>query len=256
MDSPDSPARFTWAGEKKDNLGRPFRFGLIDVQLDHYWLVIRAWGSFSQSRLVYTARCLSPSEIQMHLDRCLVPRERTFIDTRYEPQRVRRIAGHMRWNTMMGDKEMKDYLHEDGIRRIYDKPKVYDTFTGTEMQSGTQPTGYVIEFLFSKNSALNRLALLRDPASLAPDKSLLWTAAADTPDFYWKQTNAHYRKWVTQKDGSLRHEWHGQKDDHTDDCEAQGVVAASMAQLTGAESLEPAASAPPANAGELALAAT
>lgn len=229
---------FAWPIEKKDNLGRPFRFGLIDVQLDHYWLVIRTWGPASQSRLVFTAKCFSPSEIQDLLDKYLVPRERTFADTRYDTQRVRTLCARMKWNAMMGDKEARDYRHADGIRRIYDEPKVYDAYTGTLLQNSEQG-GYVIEFLFSKNAALNRLSLLRDPDARTPDaaRDLLWTAADDAPDWYWQQINAHYPVWKDMPDGSRRKEWHGQKDDHADDCEAMAIVAAAMAGLTGAESL-------------------
>jgi len=226
-----------WANELLDENGKPFRFAKIDAQIDHFWLVIRSWGRFSQSRLRFTARCLSPSEISQHLLAHGVPPERAFIDTRYDTQRVRTIAARMGWRTMMGDRNMRDYQHADGIRRIFDEPKVIDAFTGT-IHQGQNTGGYVVEILFSKNSALNRLHVLRSPESVAPDGTPLWTHADDVPDWYLKQINAHFRKRVDNPDGSHHFVWHGQKDDHADDCEAMGIVIASMANLTGAESLE------------------
>lgn len=228
--------REEWAGEIKDDRALPFRFAKIDVQLDYFVLTIRKWGRFSQSRQHLAALCLSPAEIALHCEREQVPPYRVFFDSRADTQRIRTICARMGWRTMMGDKNMRDYSHEDGIRRIYDKPKPIDALTGTIHQG--QSGGYVIETLFSKNSALNRLAVLRNQDSTAPDGSPLWTAAKDAPDWYFKQINAHYRKRIDNADGSHHFVWHGQKEDHADDCESMGVVAASMAGLTGAETLE------------------
>jgi hypothetical protein len=230
--------REAWAGELKDPRGRPMRFAKVDVQLDYFVLVIRKWGKFSQSRLHFCAKCLSPSEIAQHLAANEVPPERVFFDTRHDTQRIRTICARMGWRTLMGDKAMRDYAHDDGIRRIYDQPKTIDAFTGTVLQ-GQPSGGYVVECIFSKNSALNRLHLLRSPDSLAPDGTPLHTAASDAPDWYFKENNAHWQKRVENPDGSHSSVWMGQKEDHGGDCEAMGVVVASMAELTGAESLGP-----------------
>lgn len=228
--------RDEWSGEIKDAQGRPFRFAHIDVQQDYFVYVSRKWGRFSQSRMQFAAICLSPSEIQQHLTADGVPAERVFFDSRFDSQRIRSICALMGWRTMMGDKAMRDYMHPDGIRRIYDEPKKIDAFTGT-IHEGQHSGGFVWETLFSKNSALNRLALLRSADSKAPDGTPLWTAAADAPDWYFKQINAHFLKLVHKPDGTSYRVWHGHKDDHADDCEAMAMPTASMASLTGAESL-------------------
>lgn len=170
------------------------------------------------------------------------------MDARYNPQAVRKIAAFMGWRTMMGDsnivggKAMKDYAHPDGVRRIFDQPKIIDAMSGLELQA--QSTGScVIETLFSKNSALDRLAILRDADSKAPDGTPLWTAASDAPDWYFAEVNAHYRKRIEEANGGHHSEWHGMKNDHADDCEAMSVVVASALNFTGAESLTPATTA-------------
>lgn len=229
-----------WPGEIKARDGKPFRFATVDVQIDHYYLVIRSWGRFSQSRLWFTARCLSVSEIALHCARADVPPCRTFFDTRFESQRIRTIAARGGYVTLMGDKALRDYTHPDGIKRIYDIPKVIDAFTGTELQSQTESA--CAEILFSKNSALDRLALMRDPEHRHPlDGTPLWTAASDAPEWYFTQVNAHFRKRIEGKDGTYHYAWEGQKDDHAADCEAMQIVAASMSEITIAESLGPAA---------------
>lgn len=225
-----------WEGAIKDADGRLMLIAAVDVQLDYFVLVIRVFGKFSQSRLRFAALCLSPSEIALHCAREGVPPERVVFDVRHDTQKIRTICARMGWRTMMGDKAMKDYAHPDGLRRIYDQSKFIDAFTGTVLQA--QAGSYVVETLFSKNSALNRLATLRDPDSKAPDGSPLWTSAKDAPEWYTKQINAHYRKRVDNADGSHHNVWMGQKEDHGDDDEAMIVVVASALGLTGAESME------------------
>lgn len=235
-----------WPGELRDEKTKEpiARFAQIDVQQDWYRLVIRKWGRWSQSRLHYTARCLSATEIALHLAEAHVPPEHVDCDVRYDKQRVRAMCARMRWNTMMGDGGMKDYAHPDGLRRIFDIAKFMDAFSGQQLQAQTAG-GYVVETLFSKSSALDRLALLRSPDSKAPDGTPLWTAASDAPDWYFKEINAHYTKRKELANGSYVLEWHGQKEDHSDDCEAMGVIRASIQSLTGAESLPAPGDLPP-----------
>ena len=209
---------------------------LFRSQQDWFRLVIRKWGKFSQSRLHLTATCLSVSEIALHLTAAGVPSEQVVVDTRHDPQRVRRFAARVGWRTMMGDRRMKDYTHPDGMRRIFDEPKIIDAMSGTELQAHPDG-GFVVETLFSKNAALDRLAILRDKDSKAPDGSPLWTAASDAPDWYYREVNSHWRKKVEEANGGYRNEWHGKAEDHADDCEAMIVVVASALGLTGAESL-------------------
>lgn len=225
-----------WPAELTAADGRPFRFATIDVQIDHYYLVIRSWGPFSQSRLWYTAKCLSVSEIALHCARANVPPYRTYFDSRHDSQRIRTIAARAGYLTLMGDKALRDYTHPDGIKRVYDVPKAIDAFTGIALETRTESA--CVEILFSKNSALDRLAVMRDPENRHPfDGTPLWTAASDAPDWYFAQINAHYRTRVEEKDGGHHFVWGGQKDDHAADCEAMQVIAASIAELTGLESL-------------------
>jgi hypothetical protein len=224
-----------WPAELTDPAGRPLRIATVDVQLDHFVLVIRKWGRFSTSRLHFAAICFSASEVLRHCEEHGVPVERTALDTRHDTQRVRTICARLGWRSMMGDKAERDYAHPDGIRRIYAEPKAIDAFTGTALAE--RAGSFVVETVFSKNSALSRLHAIRAPEARTPTGEPVWTAASDAPDWYFKQINAHYRKRVDNPDGSHHYVWHGQKDDHADDCEAMQIVIATALGLTGAESM-------------------
>ena len=231
-----------WADELKDEAGRPWRFATIDVQQDYYVLVIRMWGKWSRSRLRWASKPMSPTEIVETCQAHGVIRERVFFDARFEPTRVRRLAVLNGFKTLMGDRTQRDYHHkEDGLRRIYDEPKFIDAFAGTTDQSRYP---ICVEWLFSKQSALHRLFLLRTekcrPDPMQPEaEEPIWTAAEDAPDWYWREIDAHYKVKETEKDGSERWVWKGMKEDHAGDCEGMHVVVASMGGLTGAESVAP-----------------
>ena len=237
-----------WDGELKDESGRPWRFATIDVQSDCYYYVVTKWGRFSEVRVTFAARVLSTSDIITLNKENGVEPFRVFMDARFEPQRVRRIAALNGWKTMMGDKaNTKGYYHKgDGIWRIYDEPKVFDPLIGTPDQGHGQN---VVEILFSKQAALNRLHLLRnekfqpkrpDGADKDPEPRPLFSAAANMPDWFWPQIEAHYRKKMTNPDGSEYWTWMGLKEDHAGDCVVEAIVAASICGLTGAESMGPA----------------
>jgi len=233
-----------WSHELKANPSGS-RFATIDLQQDYYVLTIRMWGSGSASRLRFCDRPKSVTEIKSHLKTHGVEDRHVFMDSRHDTARARRLAAIHGWNTMQGDGRSdgtapKTYLHADGLRRIYDEePKILDAHIGT-LQEGQGANCF--EWLFSKQSALDRLNLLRNetfcPDPMQPDKiEPLHACPIDTPEWYWKQATAHTRKDLTNKDGSVTQIWFGGHEDHAEDCEAMNVVCATMAGLTGAETL-------------------
>lgn len=234
-----------WDGEIKDEHGRPWRFATIDVQLDYYVLRIRMWGRYSESRGRLAAKCMSISDVEDLCKAHGVEPFRIFMDGRYDSARVRRICALKGWKVLMGEKDnRKGYRHDDGIYKIFAEPNYQDPLIGTPEQG---KGGVVMEILFSKQQALDRLYLLRtemlqplrEPgADKDPEPRPLWTSERDTPEWYWPQVEAHYRQKKTNSDLSEYWVWLGLKEDHAGDTEAMQVVVASMAGLTGAESLE------------------
>lgn len=222
-----------WADEAVDPEKRPVRAATVDVQQDHFVLVIRSWSMSGASRLRWAEKVTTPSRIN---DLCrehgVIP-QRVYLDARHEPDYVKRVAAQFGWRVLLGEKD-KDYFHSStGLRRIFSEPRMVDAFAGTNAK------GVVAQFMFSKQSALSRLHLLRTmPGS---DGNPLWSSAQNAPDWYWKEIDAHYRKKEKAVDGQESYTWHGWKEDHAGDCEAMQIVFASMAGLVGSESLETAA---------------
>lgn len=223
-----------WANESRDLQGRPFRFCTVDVQLDHFVVVIRAWGPFSQSRLVWAQKVTTPGHVA---DLCAlhqVPKDRTVLDARHATDHVRRIAGQMGWRTFMGEGTVKDYNHITlgGLRRIFSEPRPLDPWTGTANQGQC----VIFEWNFSKSSALDRLHALRTMET--NEGKPLWTSAKDAPEWYHREADAYFRfPKRNAATGATSYNWVQSGPDHAESCEIMGVVAASMAGLVGAESL-------------------
>jgi hypothetical protein len=226
-----------WPDEARDPAGRPVRCATIDVQIDHFVLIIRAWAKNGASRLRWCEKVTTPSRIRdLCMEHGVIP-ERVYLDARHEPDYVKRTAAVFGWRVLLGEKD-KDYLHTaTGLRRIFSEPRMVDAYAGT-----AHGEGKIAQFMFSKQSALSRLHLIRTLPT--PDGSPLWTAAANAPEWYFKEIDAHYRTKKRNPDGQEYWTWEGWKEDHAGDCEAMQIVFASMAGLIGGESLETAAEAP------------
>lgn len=228
-----------WKEESKDLQGRLWRFCAVDVQLDYFVVVIRAFGPFSVSRLIWAQKVTTPGHIA---DLCAlhkVPPERTILDGRHKPDYVRRICGQMGWRVFLGEnsangKPVKDYAHLalGGIRRIYSEPKPIDPWQGTTNQG----QGIIFEFNFSKTSALDRFHNLR---TLETNDGLpSWTQAKDAPEWYYREADAFFRIPKKGDNGELSYLWSVNGPDHGADAEIMIVVGASMGGLIGSEALE------------------
>lgn len=207
------------------------RSAFVDVQQDHFVVVVRKWARDSQSRLHYAEKIVTPEIVKERLDMCGVRPSWTFLDCRHVPERVRQLCGLYGWRAILGEPE-KSYLHPStGLRRIYSTPKPLDPWIGTPQQGRV----LIWEFNFSKPSALERLSLLRTvPRN---DGELHWSAADDAPEWYFKEIEAYHRVRKTGPKGDTYYEWQVHGPDHGADCEAGNVVIASMADLAGAESI-------------------
>lgn len=237
-----------WDREAIDSEKLRARFAGIDVQHDHFVLTARMWARDSQSRQLFAEKIMTPGILADRLERCGIIRGRTFLDERHEPQRVRQLCSHYGWRAVLGEGE-KDYPHEiqvagttqtAKVRRIYSEPKLQDPWIGTAAQGISKAK--IAEFNFSKPSALGRFALLRSiPRN---DGQLHWSIADDTPEWHAKEIDAFHRARKFTSTGEPYDEWIAHGPDHGADGECIGIIAASMADLAGAESLQTAPTPP------------
>jgi len=70
--------------------------------------------------------------------------------------------------------------------------------------------------------------------------SSIGAARTSAPDWYYKEIDAFHRAKKFNARGEQYEEWEAHGPDHGADGECIGVIAASMADLAGAESLVPA----------------
>lgn len=229
--------RAWWPAAGFDPAGSPYLIASVDVQQDWFRLVVRAWNTFSQSRLLFTDTITTAGRISEVCDLLGVPRARTVLDRRHKPQQVRHWCAQFGWRSLMGEgattlRGEKDYLHPDGVRRVVSPPEFIDPFLGTAHQGQAK----IVENKFAKWSCLDRLNLLRQLT--AHDGTPLFTAADDAPEWYFKELDAYHRI-PKFENGVESHEWTAQGPDHSADCEIMGIAVASALNLTGAESIAP-----------------
>ena len=227
-----------WKHEAKDGEGRPLRFMWVDVQRNYFRPTVRMWAKTAESRLLWTAKVFTPSEIheiQRRFD--LLPNRIALDSGDNQHDRVYRICSKYGWLAMNGTKRQAYLNKESGLYYIFSEPIVHDAFAGTVHQGARNP---VIEFLFSSNSAKNRLQLLRTNSIGAgtedDPKRPLWTIADDTPEFHVTEIDGE-RPVERKRKGSEETytEWLQVEENHGFDSEVGCTVFAAMAGIVDSE---------------------
>jgi hypothetical protein len=222
-----------------------FIFCTVDVQKDHYYYLIRSWAIVDgtlRSRLLDCRKVITTAEIREACDKWKIPQHqlgsggacRVFLDGNYNTNQVHRIALENGWMVFRGDAS-KDYMNQDGFRRIYSDLKPVDAYDGTAMSRGAR----VGQFFFSKQSAKNRLSLMRSLKDHRGDP--IWTYADNAGQMYERQINAWVKIAKERPDGSVYYDWinRDKNNDHFYDCEAMQMVCAAMCKSLGTEIISP-----------------
>ena len=227
-------------GEAWETDEPPLMFCTVDVQKDHYYLVVRAWAVINgqlYSRLIERAKVVSVGQIKDYADKWKLKQNglegsRVFLDGNYNTLAVQRVAAQNGWLVFRGDKAA-DFRHKDGVRRIYGDIQYIDCHEGTVNAKSMRYCGQI---RFSKSAALNRLSLLRSIKD--DDGNHVWTYADDAGSVYERQINAWHRISKTAPDGKIYYQFinRDSANDHWGDCEQQQVICAAMAGLIGVSS--------------------
>jgi hypothetical protein len=205
-------------GEKWED--ENFRFMTVDVQQDHFWVVIRAWSIEGKSRLLYEGKVDEWEGLRMLRSRMKVPNRCVFVDRGYRPEIV---ALECRksvtaddpnpWNCLLGE-ESNGYVTKIGKRRVV-KPH-------SSVQRARTTAGLYWKYV--KHSNL----LAKDTlASLMRGEGAGWQIGVDHSKEYEKQMQNERKVEVSP--GKWRYKvsksWVG---NHLWDCETMQVVAASI----------------------------
>ncbi len=102
-----------------------FIFMLVDVQADHFWVLIQAWSMTGQDCVLWFGRLNTWQEIAAKQKEYDVPDRTVFVDMRHRPNEVykqcvlhgywKKVPGGRQWvcwNAMMGDGR-REFLNED-----------------------------------------------------------------------------------------------------------------------------------------------
>jgi len=197
-----------------------FRFMTVDVQQDHFWVLVRAWSIEGKSRLIYEGKIDEWEGLRMLRDRMKVPNRCVFVDRGYRPDIV---AMECRksvttedpnpWNCLLGE-ESNGYAVKIGKRRVV---KPYSS-----IHRATTTAGLIYKYVkFSNLLAKDTLsALMRGEGSG-------WQIPTDHSKEYLKQMQNEQKVEVSP--GKWRYKvkkhWVG---NHLWDCETMQIVAASI----------------------------
>jgi hypothetical protein len=213
-------------------------FCTVDVQKDHYYMVIRAWARNAESRLIFAKKVVSDMHIVEECERWGIAQDgidpagkgcQVFVDGNYNTAEVQRICAKNGWMVLRGN-NCKPFRHADGTYKMYGDIQYIDTWQGTDIQNGA--VKYVGQFQYSVPETRLRLATLRD---MEPQ---IWTHARDIGVNYINQINSWIQ--VAKEDprtGRVYYDFKRARGraDHFYDCERMQLVCAAMAGLIGVD---------------------
>lgn len=199
-------------GKKID--GETYRFATIDVQRDHFWLLIRAWRSDGSSVALWYGRVNAEETIAEIVSRYQIEPRCVYIDTGYDSGRVYDIIVRYGWWGIRGDKpeRYKHAVHGGTIERLYSPRKFANAPGG----------GRARYFFVAADGVKNLLSNLRS-GNGAP-----WQVLEDLHKSHAEQLDSEVREeFLNPRDGQTTMRWvKKNRHNHAWDCEVYQVAAA------------------------------
>lgn len=200
----------------------------VDVQENHFWVVIRSWGNpkapgGQQSWLLYADRVETPEELEMLQKEYGVAAKRVCLDMAHRPNMVGALLVKNGWRGLWGS-DKTGFIHALGngfkVQREYSPVQYRDPHLGTVHQSDRNAKAM---FVFWSNDRIkDRLEVLRfsDPPR--------WHVHNHITAEYVRQMNSERREIKTNRTtGRKTYYWKRlRRDNHIWDCESMQIVAA------------------------------
>lgn len=201
----------------------PLRFLTGDVQMDHFWIVVRAWSSTGSSRLLWCGRAITWEELEQIQERFGIHGNLVFIDAGYNSFDVYRQCALRGWTALMGDNRAT-FTHKSGGRRVQ---RFYSPVRKIFIARGNVCRMH----FFSNLSIKDTLARLRRN----PEGGPTWEIPEDVPEEYLLHMESEHRtkkgeKWIWQQIGK--------RPNHLFDAEVMSVAAAYMLKIIGRDSID------------------
>lgn len=193
------------------------RFLTVDVQMDHFYAVVRSWACDASSRLVYCAKLQTWEDVEILQNRFGVFPQLVFVDAGYSTFEVYRNCAKHNWTALMGDGR-RDFPH-----RV--NGKITQRFYSTARHPLVSDRKCRMHY-WSNLGIKDTLARLRSNQN--PDEGSTWEVPSDVPEEYLKMLDSEQR---VKNGNSWGWRQIGKRPNHYWDCEAMQVCAAYMMKL-------------------------
>lgn len=193
------------------------RFLTVDVQMDHFYVVIRGWSANASSRLIYCGRLETWEDIELLQEKYEVYPNLVFIDAGYSTFEVYKYCAKNKWTALMGDGR-KEFPHKVSGKTIQ---RYYSTARHPLVSNKKCRMHY-----WSNLGIKDTLARLR--SNQDSNNGSTWEVPSDVPDDYLKMLDSEQR---VKKGNSWEWQQIGKRPNHYWDCEAMQVCAAYMMKL-------------------------
>jgi hypothetical protein len=199
------------------------RFMTVDVQKDHYWVVIRAWKFGGESRLINFAHVMTEQELRTMQQTFGVEDRFVFIDSGYDSTRIYTTCARFGWMATLGTGEHAfEHPVKDARRRV--TGKTYKLFSRIRDVAVGQVRAKLI--LLASERLKDICAHCRD------GKSLRWEVPADVPAIYLNQVNGEVkRESIEPSTKRSIFKWVQAGPNHAWDCEYMQIAAALISTV-------------------------
>jgi hypothetical protein len=199
----------------------------IDVQENHFWMVVRAWGTpkmegGQQSWLLFEGKVDTIEEVARIVAEYNVEPRRVGMDMAHKPNTVSGIMVKNGWRGLWGRDNSQGYIHSP-----IGSPKVFKDYSQVQRRDPHLGTIYQSEgnekalFIYWSNDRIkDRLAVQRDSGR--------WHVHANITKDYIHQLNSESKEMKRSPiTGRVTYYWKQvRRDNHLFDCEAMQIVMA------------------------------
>ncbi|MDB6026290.1 MAG: Bacteriophage tail assembly protein-like protein [Verrucomicrobiales bacterium] len=193
----------------------------IDVQLDHFWFVVRAFAQDGTSRYVAGGKLLTWDHVREKQLELGVEDQHTVVDFGYNMKDAAVQCCQYGWRGLRGseDKAFPHYDRRIKVLRNYSRPVSYDPSIGE--RNVVRKFRYAVWALWSNPSVKDFLHLLQT------GQGIYYGIPSDVSPVYIEHMDDERRK--RQKDGTTK--WEHNKGCHSRDCECMILTIAMMKGL-------------------------
>ena len=199
----------------------PLRIMSVDVQMNCFYLVVRAWSIDGSSRLLWHEKVLTWEDIEEIQKRFKILDNLVFVDAGYNSFEVYKYCGERNWIALMGDNRA-NFFHRlpngKTVLRFYSPVK--HIFISRYVKCRMH--------FWSNLNVKDTLARIRRNQN--PSDGATWEVPTDISEDYLKQMESEHR---IKKGNSWIWEQIGNRPNHYLDCEAMNCAGALMLKIIG-----------------------